>query len=165
MMLINNQEYLLYDKNMSKHQEKINKKGKSIIYMVQCKSSKDQIYIGKTHQESLQDRIDQHKEAAKKGSTTKFHNALLDYGLVNWEWIILATCPIEEEIEREKELIKKFNALPIDLLNTVHAKKNKSKDHQIRKELEPNLKGNKFYKIKKLLLWFLAILPNNKVLI
>ncbi|MGB4838620.1 MAG: GIY-YIG nuclease family protein [Saprospiraceae bacterium] len=114
---------------------------KSIIYWAQCKLKPDLIYVGKTHQSSLNDRIEQHISNAKSGSKTPFHQALLDYGLKNWDWKILIECNIELEFETEKALIKKYHALPVELLNVI----NSSSDKIVKKKYFPdNIRSNIF---------------------
>ena len=81
-----------------------NKNIESIIYLAQCTLKRELIYVGKTHQKSLDLRIEQHKQSARS-STTKFHKALIDEGFNNWDWKILARCSQEEEIEEEDSKI------------------------------------------------------------
>jgi hypothetical protein len=125
------------------------KKTICIIYMAQCTLKRELIYIGKTHQKSLQERIIQHENSARKGSPTCFHKNLLDYGFRNWEWNIIHKCSIENEIEEEKRLIKKLGATPIDLLNTTHGQKVKNKAFLFSKEIIDRTRNNKAFKIEK----------------
>ncbi len=115
---------------------------RSIIYLVQCKLKRELLYIGKTHQETLEDRIDQHETSARKGDNTPFHQALIDYGLRNWEWKMIAQCSIEDEFQKEKELIEKYGAAPVDLLNVTHGQKTKRKKDHINKSIVERIKGN-----------------------
>ena len=55
-------------------------KNESIIYMAQCTLKRELIYIGKTRQNILEERIKQHENSARKGDSTSFHQALIDYG-------------------------------------------------------------------------------------
>lgn len=121
----------------------------SIIYMAQCKIKRELIYIGKTHQNTLEERIDQHENSARKGDPSPFHQALIDYGLKNWEWNIIAKCPIEKEFEKEKELIEKFGAAPIDLLNVTYGQKKQEKKTVYSKKIIERTRGNKFHSTKK----------------
>jgi hypothetical protein len=102
-------------------------KNKSIIYMAQCTLKRDLIYIGKTHQKSLDERIKQHHTSARKGDSTSFHQALIDYGFKNWEWTVIVECIFEHELLEEKKYIKKYGAVPIDLLNIKHGQKKEDK--------------------------------------
>lgn len=110
------------------------KENESIIYMAQCTFKRELIYIGKTHQSTLEERIKQHEDSARKGSSTFFHIALIDYGFKNWQWSIISRCKIENEIQIEKELIKKFGAAPIDLLNRTHGQKVKEEKNYFLKK-------------------------------
>lgn len=121
----------------------------SIIYMAQCTFKRELIYIGKTHQNTLEERIKQHEDSARKGSSTSFHIALIDYGLKNWQWSVISRCKIENEIQVEKELIKKFGAAPIDLLNTTHGQKIKGEKKLFSKEIIERTRGNKFHSSEK----------------
>lgn len=121
----------------------------SIIYLARCTIKKELVYIGKTHQKELEDRIKQHEESARKGDSTPFHQALIDYGLKNWEWSIIAQCSIEEEFEVEKDLIKKFVAAPIDLLNVTYGQKEEKKTQFINKNVLKKTRGNKSHSSKK----------------
>jgi group I intron endonuclease len=116
----------------------------SIIYMARCTLKKNLIYIGKSHQISLESRIEQHKQQARSGDSTPFHQALIDEGLNNWEWSIIETCDAKDEYEREEKYITQFGAAPIDLLNVTHIRKTRNlrnKKYSI-KILQKN-KGNR----------------------
>lgn len=102
-------------------------KKKSIIYLAQCTIDRDQIYVGKTHQENLEVRIIQHEQKARFGDSTPFHKTMIEYGLRNWEWKVLEICDIEEEFEKETGYIQRLNASPIDLLNVSQNRKTSSK--------------------------------------
>ena len=121
----------------------------SIIYLARCTVKKELVYIGKTHQKELEDRIKQHEESARKGDSTPFHQALIDYGLKNWEWSIIAQCPVEQEFEVEKNLIEKFGAAPIDLLNVTHGQKEEKKTQFINKDILKKTRGNRTHSLKK----------------
>jgi hypothetical protein len=99
----------------------------SLIYMAQCTLKRDIIYIGKTHQKTLDERIKQHETSARKGDSTSFHQALIDYGFKNWEWTVIVECVIENELLEEKKYIKKYGAISIDLLNVKHGQKKEEK--------------------------------------
>lgn len=103
---------------------------KSIIYLAQCTIERSQIYIGKTRQATLSQRIEQHKQQAMAGDSTAFHEALREYGFRNWEWKILAECDSSQEFSLEKDFIKRFGATPIDLLNVVHKPKSRLSEHR-----------------------------------
>lgn len=124
-------------------------KKESIIYMAQCTLKRELIYIGKTHQKILEERIKQHEVSARKGDSTSFHQALIDYGLKNWEWSIIARCFIENEIEEEIKLIKRYGAAPIDLLNTTHGQKFKNEKKLFSKIIIERARGNKFHSSDK----------------
>lgn len=117
--------------------------------MAQCTIKRELIYIGKTHQIDMSERIKQHENSARKGDSTSFHQALIDYGFKNWEWSIIAKCSIENEIDEEKRLIKKFRAAPIDLLNSTHGQKSEGKKKLFSKEIIERTRGNKFHTAKK----------------
>ena len=93
----------------------------SIIYLVQCTTDLAKLYVGKTDR-ALERRKIEHERAARDGSPTVFHRALLDEGLKHWEWRVLETCSPETVSEREQFWIKKFGALSIDLQNTAHTR-------------------------------------------
>lgn len=96
----------------------------AIIYLVQSTLDKTKIYIGKTDR-SLAERRKEHEDKAANHSSTKFHCELLRKGLDNWEWRILETLdPAANVFEREKYWMQKFDALPIDLLNTASTNSN-----------------------------------------
>jgi hypothetical protein len=118
-------------------------KNESIIYMVQCTLKRELIYIGKSHQNTLEERIKQHEDSARKGDSTAFHQALIDYGFKNWEWSIISRCTIDNETEEEIKLIKKFGAAPIDLLNKSHGQKLEIKKRLFSKEIIERTRGNK----------------------
>ena len=85
------------------------------------------VYIGQTTQ-PLKRRIEQHKQEAVKNRTIYFYQALLDYGLENWDWDILITCEQDKANEQEKYFIEKFSAdLHSTVLNTSHAQKMKKR--------------------------------------
>lgn len=131
-----------------------NRKGRvpseSIIYMAQNKLDNKQIYIGKTNQ-ALEERRGQHEQNARNGtSQTQFHIALIDFGLLNWDWKEIARCSQDQVFELEKKFIKEFSAFPVDLLNTVHAtRKTKASSYQHSQEIEKNIKSNKYLKADK----------------
>lgn len=128
----------------------MNKSEKSIIYMAQCTIKRDMVYVGKTHQSNLNNRIDQHKQMAKNGDSTPFHVALIDYGLKNWEWSILCKCSIEQEFEKEQEYIKKLGAISVDSLNVTHKNKlQKNKLIKFSNKIIDRAKGNKIISYKK----------------
>ena len=89
-----------------------NKNIESIIYLAQCTLERRLVYVGRTHQaasthqESLDLRIEQHKQSAHSGDAAPFHKALIEQGFKNWDWKILTTCPKEKEIEEEKKQIQ-----------------------------------------------------------
>jgi len=121
----------------------------SIIYMAQCNLKRELIYIGKTHQHTLEERIKQHEESARRGSSTAFHIALIDYGLKNWEWSIISRCNTKTENQIEKEQILKFGATPIDLLNKTHGQKVKVKKMLFFKEITDRTRANKYHPSEK----------------
>jgi len=121
----------------------------SIIYLARCTLKTEKCYIGKTHQETLEERIIQHEDSARKNDPSPFHQALLDFGLKNWEWTVLAECSIEDEYEKEKELIEKYRAAPIDLLNVTHNRKRRKKGKIISDKILAKTKGNRFTSSQK----------------
>ena len=127
-----------------------NKNIESIIYLAQCKSERRLVYVGKTHQaasthqESLDLRIEQHKQSSKSGDAAPFHKALFEQGFENWDWKILTTCSKKSEIEEEKRQIKAWDALPVEMLNVTHAKKKKKSNFKI-----PENVRNKVVSIEK----------------
>jgi hypothetical protein len=135
----------------------------SIIYMAQCTLKRELIYIGKTHQNIFEERIKQHENSARKGDSTLFHQALIDYGFKNWEWSIIARCPIGKEIEEEKKLIEKYGAAPIDLLNTTSGQKVKGVGKLFSKEIIERTRGNKFYSSDKTKLGRMFLRQSGKV--
>ena len=79
----------------------------SIIYKAEY-VSKDgyiYIYIGKTGQNSLEHRQEQHEHKARlmAHSPGSFHCFMVDFGIKNWTWEIIVVCDITEENEKEKE--------------------------------------------------------------
>ena len=120
----------------------VDKSNESLIYMAQSKLNRKEIYIGKTHQD-IEKRKEQHEEAALKRDGTKFHDALLNVGFANWDWQVIAKCPIDEEYEIEQEYIAKFNAEGVDLLNTTHNKQKKVSTKPQSKLVIKNLANNK----------------------
>ena len=94
----------------------------SIIYMAKSTLETTEIYIGKT-EGALSERKKEHEDSARKGDGTRFHDTLINTGFANWEWITLEICERGNQFEVEKSYIEKLHAVSVDLLNTVHNKK------------------------------------------
>ncbi len=86
-----------------------NKKRIGIVYKVENKITKE-IYVGITT-DSVEIRIKDHLDKAKRGDGHKFQNAIATYGAdaFNWEQVDTANS-INELAEKEKQYIIKFNS-------------------------------------------------------
>ena len=81
-----------------------------IIYKCQNKISK-KVYIGQTVK-SLDSRIQQHIKKANTKAKSKFHKALLSYGIDNFEWSIVATANSKQKLnELEIYYISEYNSI------------------------------------------------------
>ncbi len=125
------------------------KDSKSIIYMARCLIKNELVYIGKTRQDSLEERVVQHEQMARNGDSAHFHQAMIDYGLKNWEWSVLEECPIEDEFVVEKKFIKKFSETPITLLNVTYAKENNKKQKKYTSKIIEKVKTHKLKSYEK----------------
>lgn len=119
--------------------------GNSIIYIVSSKLDKTEIYIGKTDR-SLLERKEEHETSALKRDGVKFHDALVQTGFSNWEWDVLRECDSDRVLEIEKEYIKQFAYSSVELLNTVHNKKNSDRHAvlkpKIKRPFNPNAESD-----------------------
>lgn len=71
----------------------------------------NECYIGQTTT-TLYDRRYGHIWDSKNGSEIKFHQALNDYGVNMFSWIVLQICYSKEELEKEEvRLIKFYNSV------------------------------------------------------
>ena len=126
----------------------------SIIYMARNELDKNEIYIGKTDR-SLPERREEHEAAALKRDGIKFHEALLQTGFANWKWAILEVCAREKAFDREKMHIKQFAASSVEVLNTVHNKKNLETtlvlQPRIKRPSEPNAESDLYRREGKVL--------------
>lgn len=121
----------------------------SIIYMAQCQIEKNLIYIGKTHQ-TFNERVEQHNSSARNADSTPFHKALVDYGIINWDWSILERCTVDEEYMKEKEWIKKLGAMSVDLLNDTHKNKiSNNSNNKFSNKITDKTRGNNVHSYKK----------------
>jgi group I intron endonuclease len=83
-----------------------------IIYKCQNKLS-NKVYIGQTTK-SLNDRIQQHIKVANQKAKSKFHKALISYGIDNFDWIIIDTANSKDELNKlEIYYIKEYNSIDI----------------------------------------------------
>jgi group I intron endonuclease len=81
-----------------------------IIYKCQNKIS-GKVYIGQTIK-SLTNRIEQHIKVANRKSKSKFHKALISYGINNFDWIIIDTANTKDELNKlEIDYIQKYNCI------------------------------------------------------
>jgi group I intron endonuclease len=81
-----------------------------IIYKCQNKIS-GKVYIGQTIK-SLTNRIEQHIKVANRKSKSKFHKALISYGIDNFDWIIIDTANTKDELNKlEIDYIQKYNCI------------------------------------------------------
>lgn len=79
----------------------------SIIYKAEyiSRDGNIYIYIGKTGQETLEERVAQHKYKARSlaCSSDSFQKFMIDFGVENWNWDKLEECDITQENEKEKK--------------------------------------------------------------
>jgi group I intron endonuclease len=80
----------------------------SIIY-VATNQITGKKYVGQTTK-TLEKRMNQHLVAANNGSTTKFHQALRQYGFENFIWDEVP-CFLGDLNTSEKYLIKQYNTI------------------------------------------------------
>lgn len=81
----------------------------NIIYKVTNTITND-IYIGATSQ-NINDRIIQHHAEAKRQTGHKFHNAILTYGMENFEWDQIDTASTLNELANKEVLyIYEYNS-------------------------------------------------------
>lgn len=80
-----------------------------LVYTVTCKVN-GKVYVGITVRD-LSERRRRHIVAAKKGSSTRFHAALREYGADAFTWEVDTwSLSWEEACEREKALIRKLGS-------------------------------------------------------
>src|SRR4029077_17868617 len=107
------------------------------------------IYVGKTDQ-TLDGRVEQHKQAARSGSRTPFHRMLISKGIDNWHWEPLERCAKARGSACERIWIKKLNALSIEgqilIQNVVHCRKTPSATRIIPNKLGSLLGGYRVWK-------------------
>lgn len=81
-----------------------------VVYLVTC-SETDLVYVGKTTNYHPNARWAQHLNAAKKGSSAKFHEAIRQYGAESFEFRPIACVLQGVDIEEfEADLIAQFKS-------------------------------------------------------
>lgn len=79
------------------------------IYLVENKITKE-VYVG--HSKNPKQRMKDHKcNAYHRNKKTIFYDAIRKYGWENFEMKILELVPEEQALNKEKEYIKKYNAI------------------------------------------------------
>jgi group I intron endonuclease len=81
-----------------------------LIYKI-TNNMNDKCYIGQTIK-TIEDRISNHKQSAKRGENTKFYNAIRKYGWDNFSIEVIATTDTQETLdELETYFIKKYDSV------------------------------------------------------
>ena len=107
-----------------------NSQDEILIYFATLKDG-DAVYVGQTNR-TLEQRREEHERYARQGKIGLFYDTLRDEGIKRWHWKTLESCPVDKADERERFYIKTFLDSGVNILNVVHARKERrTKGHII----------------------------------